>query len=54
MKLKIPVVFYSSLEKDYLRNFLLHSNVNDLINKGDIFQLYKKIAKYIKISRLQN
>lgn len=48
MKLKIPVLFYLSFEEEYIRKFLLQSNLNDFIAKGDVFQLYKKISKYIK------
>lgn len=50
MKIKIPVLFYSSFEEEYIRKLLLQSNLSDFIAKGDVFQLYKKISKYIKRS----
>jgi len=49
-KFRIPVLFYSSLDENYLKNLTLQKKVTDYIPKGDIFRLYKKVSFYIKNS----
>ncbi|MEN2993947.1 MAG: response regulator [Thermodesulfovibrio sp.] len=47
---KIPVLFYSALDENYLKKLKIMKGVTDYIVKGDIFQLYRKISHYIKKS----
>ena len=51
---KIPVLFYSCFDEEYLRILKIKKCVTDYIIKGDIFQLYKKIAFYLNKRKLYN
>jgi CheY-like chemotaxis protein len=44
----IPVVFYSSNDEDSLRRAVLEHGVKGYIAKGDVFDLRKKVARYLE------
>ncbi|MCX7987844.1 MAG: response regulator [Thermodesulfovibrio sp.] len=46
--LKVQVLYYSSLDNIHLNNLILQENLTDFVEKGDIFQLYRKIASYLR------
>lgn len=50
MKEIIPVLTYQSKEEQIKKMYLLHSNLNDFIVRGNIFLLYRIIRKSIRIN----
>ncbi len=45
----IPIVFYSSNDEDSLRRAVAEHGVKGYIAKGDIFDLRKKVARYLEV-----
>ncbi len=46
--IKIPVLSQFSIDKSYLNNMILHGNLSDFVENGDIVEIYKKISFYLK------
>ncbi len=46
----VPIVFYSSNDEDSLRKAVSDYGVRGYICKGDIFELKKKVARYLSQS----
>ena len=45
----IPIVFYSSNDEDSLRKAVAEHGVRGYIAKGDVFDLRKKVARYLAV-----